>query len=119
MMPFPLEEGTQWPRTLFPDASGKGLSSCELSLLPLRRSAIQVHSVRQAALYASMCGHVGRILPVCRGWEDTTWAFLRSWLDAAVDDRLREHMPTFRSAAQVANRRPCAALRTCGCCWTR
>ena len=45
---------------------------------------------RQAALYAVMSGHVARILPVCRGWEDTAWAFLRCWLDAMLDDRLRE-----------------------------
>ncbi len=70
--------------------------SAPATVLLRSKVASRMHYMRQAALYAVMCGHVGRILPVCRGWEDTTWAFLRSWLDAAVDDRLRERLPAIR-----------------------
>ena len=42
----------------------------------------------QAAIYGALCGHVARVLPVCRGWEDTAWAFVRCWLEIAVDDAL-------------------------------
>ena len=44
----------------------------------------------QAAVYGALCGHVAKVLPVCRGWEDTAWAFVRCWLEAAVDDALGE-----------------------------
>ena len=42
----------------------------------------------QAAIYGALCGHVARVLPVCRGWEDTAWAFVRCWLEVAADDAL-------------------------------
>ena len=42
----------------------------------------------QAAVYGALCGHVAQVLPVCRGWEDTAWAFLRCWLEVATDDVL-------------------------------
>ncbi|KAL4422844.1 hypothetical protein ABPG75_009041 [Micractinium tetrahymenae] len=44
--------------------------------------------LHEAALYAALSSHVGRVLPVCASWEDRCWAFLRCWLDAAVDSTL-------------------------------
>ncbi len=38
----------------------------------------------EAAVYAALCGHVARVLPVCGGWEDVAWAYFRAWLDLSV-----------------------------------
>jgi hypothetical protein len=41
--------------------------------------------LHEAAVYAALSSHVARVLPVCGTWEDCCWAYLRCWLDAAVD----------------------------------
>lgn len=38
----------------------------------------------EAAVYAALCGHVARVLPVCTTWEDAAWAYFRAWLDLSV-----------------------------------
>lgn len=42
----------------------------------------------EAALYGALSCHVARVLPSCSSWEDSCWAYLRCWLDAAVDAEL-------------------------------
>lgn len=44
--------------------------------------------LHEAAVYAALSCHVARVLPVCASWEDCCWAYLRCWLDAAVDAAL-------------------------------
>ncbi|KAL3694255.1 hypothetical protein R1sor_007906 [Riccia sorocarpa] len=39
----------------------------------------------EAAIFASQCGNVKRMLPVCFSWEAACWALVRSWLDVEVD----------------------------------
>lgn len=39
----------------------------------------------EAALYGALASNVTRVLPACASWEDAAWAYLRCWLDAAVD----------------------------------
>ncbi|PSC76457.1 nuclear pore complex NUP107 isoform B [Micractinium conductrix] len=46
--------------------------------------------LHEAAVYAALGCHVARVLPVCTSWEDACWAYLRCWLDAAVDGALLE-----------------------------
>lgn len=38
----------------------------------------------EVAVYAALCGHVARVLPVCSSWEDCAWAYFRAWLDLSV-----------------------------------
>ncbi|BBN06716.1 nuclear pore complex protein Nup107 [Marchantia polymorpha subsp. ruderalis] len=42
----------------------------------------------EAAIFASQCGNVKRMLPVCFTWEAACWAMVRSWLDVEVDLQL-------------------------------
>ncbi|KAF8067307.1 SRL1 [Scenedesmus sp. PABB004] len=44
----------------------------------------------EAAVYAALCGHVARMLPVCASWEDEAWAYCRAWLDLQTDAMLSE-----------------------------
>jgi hypothetical protein len=43
----------------------------------------------EAAVCASLAGHVARILPVCGKWVDALWAFSRCWLELELDERLK------------------------------
>lgn len=47
----------------------------------------------EAAVYASQCGNVRRMLPVCIDWESACWAMARSWLDTQVDAELSQRHP--------------------------
>ncbi|KAL0039521.1 hypothetical protein WJX77_000542 [Trebouxia sp. C0004] len=42
----------------------------------------------EAALYATLAGHLGKILPVCQTRADFLWAHSRCWLEAQVDQQL-------------------------------
>ncbi|KAK1288211.1 hypothetical protein QJS10_CPB19g01945 [Acorus calamus] len=39
----------------------------------------------EAAVYASRCGNLKRMLPVCTDWESACWAMAKSWFDTQVD----------------------------------
>lgn len=47
----------------------------------------------EAAVYASQCCNVRRMLPVCSDWESACWALARSWLDWQVDTELLQRHP--------------------------
>lgn len=47
----------------------------------------------EAAVYASQCGNLRRMLPVCFDWESACWALARSWLDTQVDAELSQRHP--------------------------
>ncbi|KAL0045486.1 hypothetical protein WJX82_007971 [Trebouxia sp. C0006] len=42
----------------------------------------------EAALYATLAGHLAKILPVCQTRADFLWAHSRCWLEAQVDKQL-------------------------------
>lgn len=41
------------------------------------------------AIYASFCGNLSALLPVCRGWEDLLWAHIRVLVDVCVEKEIR------------------------------
>eukprot|EP00887_Chlorella_sp_A99_P007315 scaffold2.g7315.t1 len=44
--------------------------------------------LHEAAVYGALSSSVAHVLPACASWEDAAWAYLRCWLDAAVDVQL-------------------------------
>ena len=42
----------------------------------------------EAALYATLAGHLHKVLPVCQTRADVLWAYTRCWLEAQVDRQL-------------------------------
>lgn len=57
--------------------------------------------LHEAAVYGTLSSHVARVLPVCASWEDACWAYLRCWLDAAVDAGLTEQQQLQGASAAV------------------
>lgn len=47
----------------------------------------------EAAIYATQCGNIRRMLPVCRDWESACWALFKSWLEVQVDVELARLHP--------------------------
>ncbi|KXS17774.1 hypothetical protein M427DRAFT_245594 [Gonapodya prolifera JEL478] len=45
----------------------------------------------ERAVYASMCGDVQNILPVCETWEDHLWAYYTSLTEMTATQVLRQH----------------------------
>eukprot|EP00873_Tetraselmis_striata_P004466 jgi/Tetstr1/424730/TSEL_015248.t1 len=66
----------------------------------------------EAAVYAALCGHVSRMLKVCKTWEDACWAYFRSFLDVSVDGQLSapSGLAYFRSDWNVAESETCSIL---------
>ncbi|XP_055836323.1 nuclear pore complex protein NUP107 [Solanum dulcamara] len=59
----------------------------------------------EAAVYATQCCNLKRILPTCMDWESACWAMAKSWLDFQVDMELarlqpggRDHFKNFEEA---------------------
>ncbi|KAJ3681103.1 hypothetical protein LUZ60_015592 [Juncus effusus] len=44
----------------------------------------------EVAVYASQCGNLRCILPVCTDWESACWAMVKCWLDVQVDKHLAQ-----------------------------
>ncbi|XP_077236432.1 nuclear pore complex protein isoform X2 [Tasmannia lanceolata] len=42
----------------------------------------------EAAVYASHCSNLKRLLPICTDWESACWAMAKSWLDVQLDMEL-------------------------------
>lgn len=49
-----------------------------------RTGGLSGGGAHEVAVYAALCGHVARVLPVCGSWEDSAWAYFRAWLDLSV-----------------------------------
>lgn len=57
----------------------------------------------EAAVYGALACHVARVLPACASWEDAAWAYLRCWLEAAVDSALAQQAAAEGTPAAVAD----------------
>lgn len=55
--------------------------------------AWQDGSKYETAIYASQCGNIRRILPICTDWESACWALAKSWLGVQVDMELLRLQP--------------------------
>uniref|UniRef100_A0A7S1X2S4 Nuclear pore complex protein n=1 Tax=Tetraselmis chuii TaxID=63592 RepID=A0A7S1X2S4_9CHLO len=62
----------------------------------------------EAAVYAALCGHVARMLKVCKTWEDACWAYFRTYLDVSLDSKLQP--PSIKSDWSLAESECCKVL---------
>ncbi|XP_075087245.1 nuclear pore complex protein NUP107 isoform X1 [Nicotiana tabacum] len=64
----------------------------------------------EAAVYATQCSNLKRILPTCTDWESACWAMAKSWLDFQVDVELTRLQPGegdhFKNFEEAINRSP-------------
>ncbi len=44
----------------------------------------------ERAIYATLCGNLTHILPVCRNWEDYLWAYFKVLVDYKINQCLKE-----------------------------
>ena len=87
-----------WTQT-FPQAVIRSSRSCSVLSccmhLQVAEAAAESHQQssemagkHEAALYATLAGHLSKILPVCQTRADFLWAHSRCWLEAQVDKQL-------------------------------
>lgn len=46
----------------------------------------------ERAIYASLCGNLRQLLPVCTSWEDNIWAYYKSLVVYKIDKLFKERI---------------------------
>ncbi|KAL1810625.1 hypothetical protein DCAR_0730337 [Daucus carota subsp. sativus] len=63
------------------------------SYVASERIAEEEGSKYEAAIYASQCSNLKRILSICTDWESACWAMAKSWFNVQVDMELARFQP--------------------------
>lgn len=63
------------------------------SYIASEKIAEQESGKYEAAVYASQCSNLKRMLPICTDWESACWAMAKAWLDVQVDLELTRLQP--------------------------
>ena len=64
--------------------------------------ASEASGQHEAALYATLAGHLRKVLPACQTRADILWAHTRCWLEAQVDKQLAANQDQDDSDLQAA-----------------